>query len=134
MTYRLLARGPGEANLSPCDLDDFDARELAGSLLWLDVQTRDPVEMDQLGHRFGFDPAAIEDVIDVEQLPKYESYADHLFVVLHALISANDRVDTHEIDCFVRANLLVTVRSQHVVGLEWLWDAVQSYPHLQLID
>ena len=130
MTYRLLARGPGEANLSPCDLDDFDAQELAGSLLWLDVQTRDPVEMDQLGHRFGFDPAAIEDVIDVEQLPKYESYADHLFVVLHALISANDRVDTHEIDCFVRANLLVTVRSQHVVGLEWLWDAVQSYPHL----
>lgn len=130
MNYRLLARGPDEARLTPCRLDDFDSREQVGSLLWLDVQTRDPDVMDELGSRFGFDPAAIEDVIDVEQLPKYETYGNHLFVVLHALISAGDRIDTHEVDCFVSENLLVTVRSEVVVGLEWLWDAVQSYPHL----
>ena len=86
--------------------------------------------MDELGSRFLFDPAAIEDVLDVEQLPKYEVYDDHLFVVLHSLVSVGDRIDTHEVDCFVRPDLLVTVRSQPVVGIDWLWDAVQSYPHL----
>jgi magnesium transporter len=130
MSYRLLVRAPGEENLEPCDPDELDQHQEAGALLWLDVRTRELSEMDQLGARFGFDPAAIEDVIDVEQLPKVEYYEDHLFVVLHALISTGDRVDTHEIDCFVRPNLLVTVRSEPIVGLEWLWEAVQTYPHL----
>ena len=45
-------------------------------------------------------------------------------------MSDDDRIDTHEVDCFIRDELLVTVHSQPVVGLEWLWDAVQSFPHL----
>ncbi len=130
MTYRLLARSAEGGSLEPCDLDDFEIRLSDDSLLWLDVRSRDPEEMDGLGTRFQFDPAAIEDVIDIEQLPKYELYRDHLFVVLHALISTGDRIDTHEVDCFVRPNLLVTVHSEPVVGVDWLWEAVQTYPHL----
>ncbi len=130
MSYRLLARSPGQSKLVPCELDDLEERSAAGSLLWLDVLTRDAEEMDELGQRFGFDPAAIEDVIDIEQLPKYDLYDDHLFVVLHALVSHEDRIDTHEVDCFVRSNLLVTVRSEPIVSIEWLWESVQSHPHL----
>ncbi|MEM7337907.1 MAG: magnesium transporter CorA family protein [Actinomycetota bacterium] len=130
MSHRLLARRPGESGLSPCELADLDARAEAGSLLWLDVQSASEAELDELGARFGFAPAAIEDVLDVEQLPKLDDYGDHLFVVLHALIAASDRVDTLEVDCFIRPNLLVTVHAQPVVGLDWLWDAVQRYPHL----
>ena len=130
VTWRLLARRPGEANLAPCNVDELDDHRETDTLLWLDVITRDESEMDMLGARFNFDPAAIEDVLDIEQLPKYDSYDDHLFVVLHALISADDRIDTHEVDCFVGGNLLVTVHSEPVVGLEWLWGAVQNYPHL----
>ncbi len=127
---RLLVRRPGEVHLSPCRVDDLESLRDDGCLLWLDVDGRNPAAMDALGARFGFDPAAIEDVIDVEQLPKYDSYDDHLFVVLHALVSDDDRIDTHEVDCFVSADLLVTVRSRQLVGLDWLWEAAQSYPHL----
>lgn len=130
MSYRLLVRRPEDTKLTPGEVTELDDYEQEGLLRWLDVETRDPAEMDELGARFGFDPAAIEDVIDVEQLPKYEFYDDHLFVVLHALISAGDRIDTHEVDCFVGENLFVTVRSEPVVGIEWLWDAVQTYPQL----
>lgn len=111
-------------------LEGFDRHVADGALLWLDVQTRDEAEMDELGADLGFDPAAIEDVLDVEQLPKYETYQDHLFVVLHALIPAGDRIDTHEVDCFIRPDLLVTVHSEPIVGVDWLWDAVQAHPHL----
>ncbi len=130
MSRRLLVRPPGETELAPCEFDDLDQHLTGDALLWLDVATRDPEVLDELGERFGFDPAAIEDVIDVEQLPKYEVYPKHLFVVLHTVITADDRIDTHEIDCFIGRNLLVTVRSEHLVGLEWLWESVQSYPHL----
>ncbi|MEL7156412.1 MAG: magnesium transporter CorA family protein [Actinomycetota bacterium] len=130
MNARLLAWAPEAARLAPAPLEDLDRHRAAGSLLWLDVETRDPDVIDDLGQRFGFDPAAIEDVLDVEQLPKYETYPGHLFVVLHSLVPADDRIDTHEIDCFIGPDLLVTVREQPLVGLEWLWDAVQSFPHL----
>lgn len=130
MSRRLLARPPGGAELAPCEFDDLDEHLTGDALLWLDVQTRDAEVLDELGERFGFDSAAIEDVLDVEQLPKYEVYPKHVFVVLHTVITADDRIDTHEIDCFIGRNLLVTVRSEELVGLEWLWGAVQSYPHL----
>lgn len=130
MTCRLLVRAPGETQLVPRGLDELDVHATTGALLWLDVQTSDSDEIDRLGARFGFDAAAIEDVLDVEQLPKFELYDDHLFVVVHALISADDRIDTHEVDCFLRENLLVTVHSEPVVGVDWLWQAVQTYPHL----
>ena len=130
MSHRLLARRPGQAGLVPCELADLDERADGGSLLWLDVQFTDESELDELGARFGFSPAAIEDVLDVEQLPKFDDYGDHVFVVLHALIAADDRVDTLEVDCFIGSNLLVTVHDRPVVGLDWLWDAVQRHPHL----
>ncbi|MEM7273505.1 MAG: magnesium transporter CorA family protein, partial [Actinomycetota bacterium] len=67
---------------------------------------------------------------DIEQLPKYDNYGNHLFVVLHALTTDEDRLDTHEVDCFLTKQLLVTVRSEPIAGLEWLWDAVQAHPHM----
>jgi magnesium transporter len=130
VTHRVLVRAAAEDGFHPIEPDRLDDHLGNGSLVWLDVATRASSEMDELGERFGFDPAAIEDVIDVEQLPKYEVYDDHLFVVLHALTFSDDRVDTHEVDCFVRDDLLVTVRSTEVVGVDWLWDSVQSFPHL----
>ncbi len=128
--YRMLARGAEDRALRPKDFDQLDQYLADGGFVWLDVTGRDPVQLDALGERLGFDPAAIEDVLDVEQLPKFDNYGDHLFVVLHALISAEDRLDTHEVDCFVTRRMLVTVRSSPIAGLEWLWRAVQAYPHM----
>jgi magnesium transporter len=128
--YRVLVRAEGDSGLRPCNYDELDADLAAGALVWLDVRERHPEELDRLGERFGFDPAAIEDVLDIEQLPKYDNYGDHLFVILHALTTEDDRLDTHEVDCFLAPRLLVTVRSEPIAGLEWLWEAVQAYPHM----
>ncbi len=174
MPQRLLARPTSDAPLCPIEPDQLEKHLDAGLLVWLDVTTEDTVELDALGQRFGFDPAAIEDIVDIEQLPKADHYDDYLFVVLHALATENgasvaevsgsgakgssstgsstrgsstrgsstrgsstrgsstreDRVDTREVDCFVRPQLFVTVRASHVTGIDWLWDAVQNYAHL----
>ncbi len=134
MTARVLVRGPADPALRPYEHDnlnhDLEQQLAAGALIWLDVVGRDPDELDLLQEQFGFDPAAIEDVLDIEQLPKFDNYGDHLFVVLHALTTDEDRLDTHEVDCFITGKLLVTVRSERIAGLEWLWRAVQAHPHM----
>lgn len=130
MVQRILVRRPGEASLRPQNYDELETHLAAGAFVWLDIARRDPEELDEIGERFGFDPAAIEDVLDIEQLPKFDSYGDHLFVVLHALTTAADRLDTHEVDCFLKPNLLVTVRTEPIAELEWLWGAVQAHPHM----
>lgn len=121
--------------MQPIEPSELDAHLDAGLLVWLDVTTQDIDELDALGQQFGFDPAAIEDIVDIEQLPKADHYDDYLFVVLHALTTARDpdhgdRVDTLEVDCFVRPQLFVTVRATHVTGIDWLWDAVQTHTNL----
>jgi magnesium transporter len=127
---RILARGVDDAALTPRDPAELDAILARGAFVWLDVAERNAEYLDELGERFGFDPAAIEDVLDIEQLPKFDDYGDHLFVVLHALGTDEDRLDTNEVDCFLTASLLVTVRAAPVVGLDWLWEAVQAHPHM----
>ncbi|MGH1491379.1 MAG: magnesium transporter CorA family protein [Acidimicrobiales bacterium] len=130
MSHRILVRGPDESRLRPRHHEELDDQLTTGAFVWLDIDRRDAEELDELGERFGFDPAAIEDVLDVEQLPKFDNYGDHLFVVLHALTTDEDRLDTHEVDCFLKSNLLVTVRTEQIAGLEWLWNAVQAHPHM----
>lgn len=130
MTARLLAQAPGSETMSPADVEDCEDLLKAGTVFWLDVRTTDADELDRLGERFNFDPAAIEDILDIEQLPKFDNYTDHLFVVLHALTSEGERIDTVEVDCFVASNLLVTVSSKPVTGINWLWRSVQKHPHM----
>lgn len=130
MSARVLARRDGDATLVRSDVESCDMLRAEGSLFWLDIVTTDATELDALGAQFDFDPAAIEDILDIEQLPKFADYGDHLFVVLHALTSEGERVDTLEVDCFVGNNLLVTVSSGPVPGIDWLWRAVQRHSHM----
>lgn len=130
VSIRLLSRENASDPLHRYPASELDALRAAGELLWLDVTSDDPDLVERIGSEFGFDPAAIEDIIDVEQMPKFDDYGDHLFVVLHGLSFEGDRVDTQEVDCFVAKNVFVTVHAEHVVGLDWLWDAVQQQDHL----
>lgn len=130
VTMRLLARPEPGRPLEPHDIDELDALRAEGRLIWLDVAGVDAALLDELGARFGFAESAIEDVLDVEQLPKYDDHGDHLFVVLHGLTAEGDRVDTHEVDCFIAPKVFVTVHAERVVGIDWLWAAVQKHAHL----
>lgn len=130
MRVRLLSRDAPDQAMGPADPDDCEALLASGATCWLSVVNDDAEDLDWLGDRFSFDSAAIEDIHDIEQLPKYDNYDDHIFVILHALTFEGDRVDTIEVDCFVSPQLLVTVTEQPVTGIEWLWRAVQAHAHI----
>lgn len=130
MSARLLAYDDPTGKMKPADVSTCERLLSDGTTFWLDVVTTDSDELDRLGERFDFDPAAIEDILDIEQLPKFDDYDDHVFVVLHALTSEGERIDTVEVDCFVGGGLLVTVSSQPVTGIGWLWESVQTHDHM----
>lgn len=86
--------------------------------------------LTELAIEYGLGPAAVEDVMDVEQLPKFEQTENHLFVILHGLSLDGERLDTIEIDCFVSDDHLLTLHQEPVPGVDWLWEKVAKNPHL----
>lgn len=132
MSCRLLVRPSSDQPMVPADNCECADLVGTGTLFWLDVVSNDPVELDELGSIFDFAPGAVEDILDIEQLPKYDEYDNHLFVVLHALTSEGHRVDTQEVDCFIGDGLFVTVSAKPTPAIDWLWDAVQVHPHLSV--
>lgn len=101
-----------------------------GERVWVDRIIDDDELLVDLATTYDLAPAAIEDVLDVEQLPKFETSGTHLFVVLHSLTHDGDRVDTAEVDCFIDDDFLLTLRREEIVGLEWLWNEVGRNEHL----
>ncbi len=86
--------------------------------------------LSALAVEHGLAAAAVEDVMDVEQLPKFEQTEGRLFVILHGLSLDGERLDTVEIDCFVGDDLLLTLHQDPVPGIDWLWEKVAKNRHL----
>lgn len=99
-------------------------------MVWVDRVVLEDDDLSDLAARYGLSPAAIEDVLDVEQLPKFDQTDHHLFAVLHSLSHVGDRLDTAEVDCFVGDGLLLTLHREPVLGLDWLWTEVPRNAHL----
>ena len=61
---------------------------------------------------FGLHPLAVEDAVNAHQRPKLERYEDSLFLILKTLwyVDEDDAVETGEINLFVGADFVVTVR------------------------
>jgi magnesium transporter len=117
-----------------------DGRFVSGPLTTLDWQEdhvaawfllRDPSaeELAWLGRQFRFHPLAIEDCAHFDQRAKIEDYGDHLFVVLHGLLTdaparEEEEGDRHfrvfELHCFLTDRAVVTVHEGEAPPLQAL--------------
>ena len=93
----------------PCDPGDFQ---------WIGIHEPSPDELQLIADTFGLHPLAVEDAGDSHQRPKLEHYGDTLFLVLKTLwyVDEEDAVETGEINMFVGADFVVTVR--HGQGID----------------
>ncbi|MBC2934566.1 magnesium/cobalt transporter CorA [Nocardioides sp. zg-1228] len=93
----------------PCDSGDFQ---------WIGMHDPSPEELERVAKEFDLHPLAVEDAGDSHQRPKLERYGDTLFLVLKTLwyVDEDDAVETGEINVFVGADFVVTVR--HGLGLD----------------
>ncbi|MEQ8839832.1 MAG: magnesium transporter CorA family protein [Acidimicrobiales bacterium] len=114
------------ATAVPVDADT--PRPPATRWRWVDIEVdaTDPTETAALvsfTSPFGLDSLAVRDAIGDHDLPKLDDFGDSLLVVLHGL--AEDRIATYELDCFLVAQTLITVRRERSPAVEALWEGVQ---------
>ncbi len=109
--YRKGVRVP--VDCAPTDLHEL--RSLAegdGDFVWLGLHEPSEADLEDVATAFGLHRLAVEDAFNAHQRPKLERYDDSLFLVLKTLwyVDAEDAVETGEINIFVGADFIVTVR------------------------
>ena len=92
----------------------LDRHRAAGdeSFLWIGLHAPTGQEFSLVSEELGLHPLAIEDAVEAHQRPKLERYGDVLFLVLKTLTysDATSQIETGEINVFVGADFLITVR------------------------
>ena len=88
------------------DLSELITQER--TTLWVNVVDPTPDEISCIGKEFGFHPLAVEDTLRGGQRPKVDQYDGYQFIVFYGLTSADDRVQTQEVDIFLGKSFMVT--------------------------
>ncbi len=100
-----------EGQWQPGDVADASAR-------WYDI-VGDAAVLHGLAERFGLHALAVEDCIStLLHAPKIDEFADHLFLVIHAFVSAADGPDAVELDIFLGANFLITYQDERIPAID----------------
>jgi magnesium transporter len=83
----------------------------AGGFVWLGLTNPTKAEMDEVGALYDLHPLAIADAASGKQQPKVQSYPQHLFIVMWALMYSKPEyeVSIGETFVFTRPGLLITV-------------------------
>ena len=96
--------------IPPDQFSEFLAANRHG-LLWIDAADPTAEDFALLEQEFGFHPLALEDAAKRLQRPKIDEYDAHLFISFYHLDDSVSPPKPVEIDMFVGANYLVTIRS-----------------------
>ena len=101
-----------------------------GDFVWLGLYAPSAEELTEVAAAFDLHPLAVEDAVSAHQRPKLERYDDSLFLVLKTLwyVDEDDQVETGEINLFVGADFVITVRHGRGARLEAARHGVEDDP------
>jgi len=97
-----------EAGVADAEIGDWLAR---WPTTWVNVDgLGDPAVMRALAERFGVHPLALEDVVNLGQRPKVETYGDQLFVVVRMARAGRPR--TEQLSLILGPGFLLTFQEE----------------------
>lgn len=81
---------------------------------WINIDGLGDLEvLRTLGQRFHLHPLALEDVLDTNQRPKVEQYADYLFIVVKMLYLQEDQsIGVEQVSMFLGRTFLITLQEE----------------------
>ena len=76
---------------------------LQGELVWAEADVKDLTEEDiaLIAEEFSLHELAVEDAVTLRQRPKFESFPDHMFIVLHQLNEEDGQLEPVQLSMFV---------------------------------
>jgi magnesium transporter len=107
-----------------------DYVERPDCFVWVALREPDPDELSQLQQEFGLHELAVEDARRGHQRPKIEEYGDSLFAVVHTVEMVDEELVVGEVDIFVGANYVLSVRSHSSQGFLGVRARAEHEPHL----
>jgi magnesium transporter len=122
-----------DCGTDPSDLAGVRARATgADDFVWIGLHEPTEDELDAVADLYDLHPLAVEDALSAHQRPKLERYADSLFMSLKTLwyVDEHDAVETGEINMFIGAKFVVTVRHGKGGGLH---DARLALEGMQMV-
>ncbi|MEK0448728.1 MAG: magnesium/cobalt transporter CorA [Verrucomicrobiota bacterium] len=94
---------------------ELPAEVTKGNVLWIELNGLADVNLlKALGERFNLHPLALEDVLNVGQRPKFETYENHLFIIAQMIY--NEGAETlcgEQVSIFVGENVLISIQEDH---------------------
>jgi magnesium transporter len=128
-TLRALEPGealPTELRITEYDVDGVVERDIKsiaelpsagiadGKVRWIEFNGLADVEaLRALGEKFNLHPLALEDVVNMGQRPKVESYENHLFIVAIMIYRDPDgRMCGEQVSMFLGSGFLITVQEE----------------------
>lgn len=111
----------GVLELEDFPLEDVSDHHAAGdTVVWIDVCAPDHHDLEQVAEELQLHELALEDALHEHQRPKLDRYEEHLFVTAYQvrLDSTTGELSTAEVDAFVTARALVTVRKSEDFAID----------------
>jgi magnesium transporter len=105
--------------------------------VWIDVEVPTPEEVEKLKSLFTLHPLALEDALEKGHWSKFESYAEHLFLIFRTLAEPEDvteRTERISVFWFPELETLVTIRNEPVTYLEGVWHEFQTRSAVRAVD
>jgi len=120
-------RRPGDVSLD----EALDAASTEGAFTWIGLVQPTPSEFYAVRAAFGLHELAVEDAVKAHQRPKLEVYGSDVFVVLKTAryIDARETVEFAEIQLFIGADYVVSVRHGKGSALAEVRSALEADPH-----
>ncbi|MFI6598431.1 magnesium transporter CorA family protein [Nonomuraea sp. NPDC050536] len=99
-------------------------------VIWFDLCAPTAADLNVISEELGLHELAVEDVLSDHQRPKLDIYDKHLFITVYGVHVEEDRLDPIEVNAFVTANALVTVRENDRFDIGEVIKRWDAGPHL----
>lgn len=103
--------------------------------LWVDIDMREPGQVELLAGVFGFHPLAIEDSLNPDSRVKFDEYRDFVILIVRTVSFVETTEDPYDIEtvnftCFLGKNFLVTVHGEHSHPVDATIEMLRKRPEL----
>jgi len=65
-------------------------------------------KIESVGRLFNIHPLAVEDILNINHSPKYESYSDYIFVIAKMIDLKNKKINIEQVSFILAKNILIT--------------------------
>ncbi len=130
MLVNCVAYRQGEklADLPVQDISDHIERP--DTFVWVALKDATAEELAEMQQEFGLHELAVEDAQHGHQRPKIEEYGDSIFVVMQLIEIVDGEIVQGEVDVFVGANYVLSVRSRSSQSFLGVRGRAEREPHL----